>query len=136
MNRAASIGLALPCVVPREWISPPDVETAEGELLEGEEEGDESHEGAGMMAADRRRQQREEERRWREEEERRKRKNGESEDAIEEEGESLAGGKRIQAVDALPPPRVVSRTDNEGRPLPVAERAPLPKRASASSSTM
>ena len=38
LNRAASIGIALPCVVPREWIAPPDHDTADGELLEEEEE--------------------------------------------------------------------------------------------------
>ena len=38
LNRAASIGVALPCVVPREWIAPPDHDTADGELLEEEEE--------------------------------------------------------------------------------------------------
>ena len=41
LNRAASIGIALPCVVPREWIAPPDHDTADGELLEVEEEDDE-----------------------------------------------------------------------------------------------
>ena len=38
LNRAASIGVALPCVVPREWIAPPDHDTADGELIEEEEE--------------------------------------------------------------------------------------------------
>ncbi len=38
VNRAASIGVALPCVVPREWIAPPDHDTADGELLEDEED--------------------------------------------------------------------------------------------------
>lgn len=33
LNRAASIGLALPCVVPREWVDPPEFESADGELL-------------------------------------------------------------------------------------------------------
>jgi hypothetical protein len=33
LNRAASIGVALPCVVPRQWLSPPDSETMDGELL-------------------------------------------------------------------------------------------------------
>src|SRR5436190_15533752 len=40
LNRAASIGVALPCVVPREWISPPDFDTADGELLEEDEDQD------------------------------------------------------------------------------------------------
>ena len=38
LNRAASIGVALPCVVPRDWIAPPDHDTADGELLEENEE--------------------------------------------------------------------------------------------------
>ena len=38
LNRAASIGVALPCIVPREWIAPPDHDTADGELLEEDEE--------------------------------------------------------------------------------------------------
>ena len=33
LNRAASIGVALPCVVPRDWIEPPDHEGVDGELL-------------------------------------------------------------------------------------------------------
>ena len=37
LNRAASIGVALPCVVPKEWIAPPDFETAEGELFDEDE---------------------------------------------------------------------------------------------------
>lgn len=38
LNRAASIGVALPCVVPREWIAPPDHDTADGELVEEDDE--------------------------------------------------------------------------------------------------
>jgi hypothetical protein len=59
LNRAASIGVALPCVVPREWIAPPDFETADGELVD-EEEHDEhgehsdnyydSNERSGMLS--------------------------------------------------------------------------------------
>ncbi|PHH68983.1 hypothetical protein CDD82_151 [Ophiocordyceps australis] len=33
LNRAASIGVALPCIVPDEWLEPPDYDTAEGALL-------------------------------------------------------------------------------------------------------
>lgn len=58
LNRAASIGVAVPCVVPREWINPPDHETAEGELLEDEEEG----ESASFLQSDRRRKRLEEDR--------------------------------------------------------------------------
>lgn len=55
MNRAASIGLALPCMVPKEWVSPPDYETAEGELVDEQEED----ERAAMLQSDRLRQRRE-----------------------------------------------------------------------------
>ncbi|KAJ8060939.1 hypothetical protein OCU04_010019 [Sclerotinia nivalis] len=34
LNRAASIGVALPCMVPKEWITPPDHETADGHLID------------------------------------------------------------------------------------------------------
>ena len=47
LNRAASIGVALPCVVPREWIEPPEYETADGELLE--EDGNHVDERSGML---------------------------------------------------------------------------------------
>lgn len=38
LNRAASIGVALPCVVPRDWIEPPEYEGADGELLDDDDE--------------------------------------------------------------------------------------------------
>lgn len=38
LNRASRVGLALPCVVPRDWIAPPEYEDAGGELLVDEEE--------------------------------------------------------------------------------------------------
>ena len=41
LNRAAGIGVALPCVVPRDWITPPEYEDVEGELLLDEEESEE-----------------------------------------------------------------------------------------------
>lgn len=46
LNRAASIGVALPCVVPKEWIAPPDFETADGELLDEDED---DHEMSRML---------------------------------------------------------------------------------------
>ncbi|PFH61672.1 hypothetical protein XA68_16682 [Ophiocordyceps unilateralis] len=51
LNRAASIGVALPCVVPREWIEPPEYETADGELLDNS--ADPSGEQAHMLAQSR-----------------------------------------------------------------------------------
>lgn len=47
LNRAASIGVAFPCVVPKEWIAPPDYETAEGELVD---EGSDLEEGSRMLS--------------------------------------------------------------------------------------
>ncbi|RAL65177.1 hypothetical protein DID88_001283 [Monilinia fructigena] len=38
LNRAASIGVALPCMVPKEWITPPDYETADGELVDDDQD--------------------------------------------------------------------------------------------------
>ena len=60
INRAAGIGLALPCVVPREWVTPPDCETADGELVGDEVPEEQEGESAGMMESDRRRREREE----------------------------------------------------------------------------
>ncbi|KAG9248023.1 PPPDE putative peptidase domain-containing protein [Calycina marina] len=47
LNRAASIGIALPCVVPKEWIAPPDFESAEGALIDGGD--DTSNENSRML---------------------------------------------------------------------------------------
>lgn len=54
VNRAAGIGIALPCVVPKEWLAPPDYETADGDLVHDEDEefydgGDEDDERRAMM---------------------------------------------------------------------------------------
>jgi hypothetical protein len=114
LNRAASVGLALPCVVPREWIQPPDCDTAEGELLDDEDEGDEEH--SAMLASEQRRRHREAQRA------------GSLEEVDEDAGGSVAGGRRLFMKDETPPPRLVSVKDTSGREMPVAERAPLPKR--------
>ncbi|PSR77875.1 PPPDE putative peptidase domain-domain-containing protein [Coniella lustricola] len=41
LNRAASIGVALPCIVPRDWIEPPEYDTQGGDLLDEESDSDE-----------------------------------------------------------------------------------------------
>jgi deubiquitinase DESI2 len=41
LNRAASIGVALPCIVPRDWLEPPDYENTEGALLDDDDNADE-----------------------------------------------------------------------------------------------
>lgn len=129
VNRAASVGLALPCMVPSEWVSPPDHETAEGELVDEEEEEDD--ERAGMLVSDRRRRERESRRRRQDSGASRRTEGsaGIGEEAWEEDvGSSLAGGKRIFETSGTPPPRLVSVKDTSGREMPVAERAPLPRR--------
>ena len=50
INRAAGIGIALPCVVPKEWVAPPDHETMDGELMD--ENGLEEDERTSMLRVD------------------------------------------------------------------------------------
>ncbi|KAK0966807.1 hypothetical protein LTR91_016339 [Friedmanniomyces endolithicus] len=129
LNRAASVGLALPCMVPREWVNPPNCDTAEGELVDEEEGEDEQ---AAMLDFDRRREVREAQKRERG---RRSRQARDGSAGVrrgggvggEEVGSSVAGGRRIAGQSGTPPPRVVSVRDTSGREMPVAERAPLPK---------
>ena len=99
INRAAGIGVALPCMVPREWIAPPDHDTAEGELLEEEE-----NERASMLRQGHRRSSsfhysfsEGEDGHW----------------TIERDHRRERGGKG-------------KGVDSEGRVLPVGERAPRP----------
>lgn len=96
-------------MVPKEWIAPPDHETAEGELLDEEEEDEDADESAGLVESDRKRQTREEER-------------------ARLDGSGRVSGRRIMTNDTSPPPRLVGlkTTDTAGRELPVAERAPIP----------
>jgi hypothetical protein len=106
LNRAASIGVALPCVVPREWIAPPDFDTADGELLD-EDDADER----SRMLRDRsnRRHSFED---WR---------TGDqiTDDEWDSEDERRHGG----SGKGKAPLR-----DTSGRVVPASERAPLPKR--------
>lgn len=121
INRAASIGVALPCVVPREWIAPPDYDTADGELLDE----DFDDERSSMLRSDQR---------WR---------RHDSEDEAEDWGSVVAGVPdsssrgRSGSTEGHPrfsssnhAPRLVSIKDEDtsGRKMPPAERAPLPRR--------
>jgi hypothetical protein len=124
-------------MVPKEWVAPPDVETAEGDLVdsyadeEGGEEDEHAHERAGMLEADRRMKEREAQHMAQKAGEASGRRHGgctdTSADDDETFGQSLAGGARIKADNQSPPARFVSRRDSAGRELPVAERAPIPK---------
>jgi len=82
--------------VPRKWVSPPDHETAEGELIQDGEE----NENTAMLGEDRAR-------------ERARRR-------------SSVGSQRFDGRERTPPARLVSVTDTSGREMPVSGGAPLP----------
>jgi deubiquitinase DESI2 len=128
LNRAAGIGVALPCVVPKEWVAPPDHETADGELLE--DDSDDDDERVSMLKAEQRRQKREraEERRGREVPD-------DEQDRWDEEMDriSKSSSSRTASVDqAQQQPktqtrlsRLIKKRDSDGRTLPASERAPI-----------
>ena len=97
LNRAASIGVVLPCVVPREWIAPPDHDTADGELVEEDEEDERA---AMLLQFDKRRT------------------HGFHESVLEvgdDDGDQRSGGNGKGKS---------SVRDTDGRGLPASERAP------------
>ncbi|KAK7755528.1 hypothetical protein SLS62_002460 [Diatrype stigma] len=107
LNRAASIGVALPCVVPRDWVEPPDYEGVEGELVEDAADEDDE---------------------YRDDTERTRMLRGANNSDVESESEAgrldqQNGSPRLGAGNgkkkAKGPPR-----DSSGRALPAAERAP------------
>jgi deubiquitinase DESI2 len=102
LNRAASIGVALPCVVPKEWIEVPDFDTADGAMLD---EDSEDERGRMLRSSEEQprlvgHEGRDTESEWDSEEERRR-------------GGSGKGKGKAPARDAA------------GRVLPPAERAPV-----------
>lgn len=111
LNRAASIGVALPCVVPRDWVEPPDFETAEGELLD--DEGLDDNEGTRMLRQDHAR----------------KFTSSESDDDEDEESgwNSEETHRNVRHGKGKGPAK-----DTSGRILPPAERAPSVGRGSMS----
>ncbi|KAF2002787.1 DUF862-domain-containing protein [Amniculicola lignicola CBS 123094] len=119
LNRAASIGVALPCVVPREWIAPPDHDTADGELLDEDFEDERS----SMLRHDERRR-----RRSLEEAQERQDAAGRISSSSSSGGSrgGPRGPQRYSSRDDVP--RLVSVKDSSSRDMPAAERAPLPKR--------
>ena len=108
LNRAASIGVALPCVVPREWIAPPDHDTADGELLEEDDEDERTsmlrqqyHRGSSFKGSMADSMAGSEDEGWDSERDRRK-------------GGSGKGKRAVR--------------DTDDRIMPASERAPSPKR--------
>ena len=108
LNRAASIGVALPCVVPREWIAPPDHDTADGELLDEEDDDERTL----MLRQDYHRAQ-----------SFHSNKLG-SGNASEDEGWDSDKDRKIGGSSKG---KDVVR-DTDGRGIPASERAPPPKR--------
>ncbi|KAI0485241.1 DUF862-domain-containing protein [Xylariaceae sp. FL0804] len=104
LNRAASIGVALPCMVPRDWIEPPDFGTADGELLEDEDDDFDAHEGTRMLRRDSVRTL--------------TTAQNESEEDSSDDDSDTGYGDGARARDAK------FARDTSGRPLPPAERAP------------
>ena len=103
LNRAASIGVALPCVVPREWIAPPDHDTADGELLDEDEED----ERASMLRPASRRQHsfhgstiQGDEDGWSSDRDRRSGGSGKGKGSVRD-----TDGRKIPASERAPPPR-------------------------------
>ncbi|KAF2461085.1 PPPDE putative peptidase domain-containing protein [Lineolata rhizophorae] len=113
LNRAASIGLALPCVVPREWIAPPDHDTADGELLDEDDEDADEH--SAMLRRDRRRSPSPDDY-----------DDDDWEDGIETTSEIPQRG--THALERDDRWKLVSVRDTSNRELPVSERAPMPRR--------
>lgn len=117
LNRAASIGVALPCVVPREWIAPPDHDTADGELLDEEDFEDER---SSMLRSEQRLRSRpshDEQENW------------DSEmDRISSSSSGGSGQHHRFSSARSGAPRLVTIKDSDGRDMPPAERAPLPRR--------
>jgi hypothetical protein len=117
INRAASIGVALPCVVPREWIAPPDYDTADGELLDEDFED----ERASMLQHDRQRRNlaATDEEEWEEE--------GHAGSSSRGEQRGPRGDPRYATRQNVPRLVNLKDTDSSGRTLPSAERAPMPR---------
>ncbi len=107
LNRAAGIGLALPCVVPKEWIEPPDHDTAEGELLNPSDHGEESDIGTDTAASQSPKPSQHERDQWDDELDR-------ISEVAEASSREIVAGTRPASV-----------SDTSGRPLPPSERAPL-----------
>lgn len=103
VNRAASIGVALPCVVPKEWVAPPDHETADGELMDDEED-----ETAAML--------------------RRHRESVDQRDWSEDDRSFDTRGSESREHSNRPVSRaglLSEGKDASGRTMPPAERAPI-----------
>jgi len=105
LNRAATIGMAMPCMVPREWISPPAGDNENGELVNEDEE--DYNEDTAMLAHGSRATM----------------NNHRNSNGTDESDDS----RKDRAEGAF---KTTSRSskdrDASGWPIPASERAPLP----------
>lgn len=119
VNRAAGIGIALPCVVPKEWLAPPDWETADGDLvhdegeeLEEDEDGDEDDERRAMLRLETFREPRTDSARTSYIEEYDREYNGHGMEELDSMTARLIDGAK-------------GMKDTSGRIIPASERAPV-----------
>ncbi|TLD34865.1 SAICAR synthase-like protein [Venturia nashicola] len=111
LNRAASVGLSLPCLIPTDWITPPEYESVDGSLVEEEDDDDER---TKMLRKEQ----------W-------KRCSRVSEDEWSDEmGRFGSGSSTPNSRRREEGPRPVILRDTAGREVPASERAPLPRRLS------
>lgn len=113
LNRAASIGVALPCVVPKEWIAPPDFETADGELVLDDDDHVSTHERSRMLGDTDSSQQRH------------SFDDGRQNFPVDDEWDSAEDRRRGSNGKGKGKAPV---RDSSGRVVPPAERAPLARR--------
>ncbi|KAI9653075.1 MAG: hypothetical protein M1821_007726 [Bathelium mastoideum] len=118
LNRAASIGVALPCLVPREWtdLEPPDHDTAASELLDEGDEDDGHDERSPMIRGDS----------GEDEREREQRRLIAEEESIDDDEEEERRRRKSAALGGNRPRKVSFARDTSGREVPAAERAPTP----------
>ena len=130
LNRAAGIGVALPCVVPRDWITPPEYEDVDGELVDDGESEDYDERSRMMRREDDRlrslgmKPASQDVDSWGFEARRPERGSISSGEC------STQGGTRSRYTDDdqdEEPPRLVKLKDVQGGHVPPAERAPLPR---------
>ncbi|KAI9808412.1 MAG: hypothetical protein M1827_007471 [Pycnora praestabilis] len=104
LNRAASIGVALPCVVPRDWIAPPDHDTVDGDLLDEDEED----ERASMLRSSDRR-----------------RRPSFDDESVEDLGDRVSDSESERRSGGSGKGKALVK-DTSGRRMPASERAPRP----------
>lgn len=112
LNRAASVGLSLPCLIPTDWITPPEYDSVDGLLVD--DEADDDDERTRMLRKEQ----------WR-------RSSRVSEDEwTDEMGRFGSGSSTPNSRRREEGPRPVILRDTAGREVPASERAPLPRRIS------